>query len=71
MKHRSFGGWSQNPPRSSHHRPRAFERLEQRCLLAVDPIISEFMANNEDTLRDGHGNATDWIEIYNPNQTPF
>jgi hypothetical protein len=42
------------------------ESLEPRQLLAADPIISEFMANNEDTLLDGFGNASDWIEIYNP-----
>jgi hypothetical protein len=28
-------------------------------------IISEFMADNQDTLRDGLGNASDWIELYN------
>ena len=30
------------------------------------PIISEFLAGNDATLLDGDGNASDWIEIYNP-----
>jgi hypothetical protein len=29
-------------------------------------IISEFMASNSGFFRDGDGNASDWIEIYNP-----
>ncbi|MFA6842836.1 MAG: chitobiase/beta-hexosaminidase C-terminal domain-containing protein, partial [Bacilli bacterium] len=28
-------------------------------------VISEFMANNDDTLLDGDGNYSDWIELYN------
>ena len=28
-------------------------------------IISEFMASNDDTLLDGDGASSDWIEIYN------
>ena len=42
------------------------EHLEPRCLLAVTPIISEFMASNDNTLDDGDGRSSDWIEIYNP-----
>ncbi len=30
-----------------------------------DVVISEFMADNESTLLDGDGNASDWIEIRN------
>src|SRR5262245_42420543 len=30
------------------------------------PVISEFMAINERTLADEHGEYPDWIEIYNP-----
>jgi hypothetical protein len=33
-------------------------------------IISEFMAANQDTLRDGLGNASDWIELYNASTEP-
>src|SRR6266542_1067741 len=33
-------------------------------------IISEFMASNQDTVRDGYGNPSDWIEIYNVDATP-
>jgi hypothetical protein len=28
-------------------------------------IISEFMAANKTTLKDGHGDWPDWIELYN------
>ena len=54
------------------------ESLEARQLLAVNPIITEFMADNDDNIglgeieRDfgkadplGDGSSPDWIEIYN------
>ncbi|MCO6045237.1 lamin tail domain-containing protein [Aeoliella sp. ICT_H6.2] len=43
-----------------------FETLEPRCVLASTPLITEFMASNQDTLLDGDGNSSDWIELYNP-----
>jgi len=57
-----------------HARPRisqanglpAFERLEARLLLSGSPVISEFMAVNDDTLADEDGDHPDWIEIHNP-----
>jgi hypothetical protein len=30
-------------------------------------IISEFMADNDETLNDEDGDSSDWIEIFNPN----
>jgi len=33
-------------------------------------LLSEFMASNEDTLEDGDGNASDWIEIWNSTVAP-
>ncbi len=39
------------------------------CVHAADPVISEFMALNRDTLKDQDGDASDWIEIHNPNPT--
>ena len=30
------------------------------------PDITEFMASNDTTLKDGNGNHSDWIEIHNP-----
>lgn len=36
----------------------------------ADPVISEFMASNATTLKDGHGNYEDWIEIWNPDPVP-
>ena len=32
-------------------------------------IISEFMADNDDTLVDEEGDSSDWIEIFNPTST--
>jgi hypothetical protein len=34
------------------------------------PVISEFMADNEDTIEDEDTTAADWIEIYNGQATP-
>jgi Ca2+-binding RTX toxin-like protein len=45
--------------------------LESRVLMAVGPIINEFLASNEDTNSDEDGDASDWIEIHNPNSTPI
>ncbi len=42
------------------------EALEDRCLLANGPLISEFMAVNDSTLADEDGEFSDWIEIHNP-----
>jgi len=32
----------------------------------TDAIISEFMADNDDTLLDAEGEPSDWIELFNP-----
>ena len=37
--------------------------------LAADPVISEFMAQNLTTIKDGYGKYEDWIEIWNPDAT--
>jgi len=37
---------------------------------AADPIISEFMAANTATTVDEDGDASDWIEVYNPDLAP-
>ena len=34
--------------------------------VSANPIISEFMAKNETTIRDDDGDFSDWIEIHNP-----
>ena len=41
------------------------------CFLAAqpvfaDPVISEFMASNKKTIKDEDGDASDWLEVYNP-----
>jgi len=48
-----------------------FEPLEPRLVLQGGPIISEFMALNQNTLLDGDGASSDWIELYNPGDTPI
>ena len=47
------------------HAP-AMEPLEPRLLLDSHPIITEFMADNTETLLDNNEVFSDWIEIYNP-----
>lgn len=37
---------------------------------AATPVISEFQAENKDTIEDADGNTSDWVEIYNPDPTP-
>ena len=34
-------------------------------MLTADPIITEFMASNDDTLLDAFGRSSDWIEVFN------
>src|SRR5215218_1464637 len=46
------------------------EMLESRILMAVAPIINEFLASNGSTNTDEDAEATDWVEVYNPNSTP-
>ena len=60
----------QNTNVSCCRRRRSLERLEGRCLLAGDVVISEFMAANASTLVDEDGDTSDWIELHNPNLTP-
>ncbi|MDZ4781982.1 MAG: lamin tail domain-containing protein [Planctomycetia bacterium] len=51
--------------------PLRFESLEHRQLLAVGPVITEFMADNANTLQDEDGAYSDWIEVYNPTDEPL
>ena len=37
----------------------------------ADPVISEFVADNETGLRDDDNTVQDWIEIHNPSTSPF
>ena len=37
--------------------------------MQAGPVISEFMAANDTTLRDADGEYPDWIEIFNPDST--
>jgi hypothetical protein len=58
--------------RCASHQPRRFrlESLEQRCFLAADPYISEYLAVNSGGLLDEDGQASDWIEIHNRGDAP-
>lgn len=38
---------------------------------AANPVISEFMADNESTIPDEDGAFSDWIEIHNPTSSPI
>ncbi|MEO0530949.1 MAG: CotH kinase family protein [Planctomycetota bacterium] len=51
-------------------RPQGLERLEDRHLLAAQPILSEFVASNDSTLEDGFGEDSDWIEVRNAGDMP-
>ncbi|QDV73863.1 CotH kinase family protein [Botrimarina mediterranea] len=44
----------------------SLERLEDRMVFNIGPIITEFVASNDNSLEDGDGNSSDWIEVYNP-----
>ena len=43
------------------------EALEARWLLAAEPLINEFLAQNNTINADENGDFSDWVEIYNPN----
>ncbi|WP_197528396.1 lamin tail domain-containing protein [Aeoliella mucimassa] len=47
------------------------ESLETRCMLAAQPIITEFLASNSDVLDDEDGDSSDWIELYNAGDMPL
>ena len=36
---------------------------------AENLVITEFMANNKDTIKDGYGENSDWIELHNPSSS--
>ena len=61
---RSISGKAGPRKGQSNNRP-SYEALEPRQLLAAAPIITEFVASNQDSLVDGNGATPDWIEIYN------
>src|SRR5688572_29769623 len=38
--------------------------------LFAEPVISEFMASNQNGITDENGSRPDWIEVRNPDATP-
>lgn len=55
----------------SHTDMGRLENLEPRLLMSGTPLITEFMALNNDTLEDDMGNNSDWLEIHNPTTDPI
>jgi len=51
--------------RSARTKQVQYQALEPRKLLAAAPIISEFVASNDNGLSNDTGGESDWIEIYN------
>ncbi|MBX3433669.1 MAG: chitobiase/beta-hexosaminidase C-terminal domain-containing protein [Pirellulales bacterium] len=39
--------------------------------MAADVVISEFLASNSGGLRDGDGDSSDWIELFNTTSAPL
>lgn len=70
---RGFRGGQRTRTASGRQRPREFriEPLEARQLLAANPIITEFMADNQSTLEDNASPRahSDWIELQNAGDT--
>lgn len=65
-----FKDTRRNPkPQLLQRRRLKLETLEQRAMLAAQPIITEFLASNSDGILDGNGVTSDWIEIYNAGDT--
>src|SRR4051812_42188006 len=70
-------GAQRNRRLSKSARTLALESLESRWLLAAgDPIINEFLADNQGnqtsptpSIKDDYGKFADWIEVYNPGDT--
>ncbi|MGA2068975.1 MAG: lamin tail domain-containing protein, partial [Thermoguttaceae bacterium] len=48
------------------HRRLRLEPLEARCLLSLNPILSEVAPANSTGIVDTLGDTADWLEIYNP-----
>ena len=68
LRRRRLHSWVRKS--SSPRRSLRCESLEPRTLLAADPIISEFLASNQNSIRDGDRDTSDWIEIYNRGNEP-
>jgi hypothetical protein len=69
----SVGVRRESSRRSSRRRTMKFqggaEGLEARHLLAADPVISEFVAQNVNGLADEDAQVADWLEIVNRGDT--
>ncbi|BBO33823.1 CotH kinase family protein [Lacipirellula parvula] len=46
-----------------------FEQLEIRQVLAANVYITELLASNSNSIKDGDGDSSDWIELFNNGAT--
>src|SRR3954453_21067571 len=46
------------------------EPMERRVLLAGNVVINEFLADNDNGLKDFYNQASDWIELRNLDAAP-
>ncbi len=46
-----------------------FEQLEIRQVLAANVYITELLASNSNSIKDGDGDSSDWIELFNNGTT--
>ena len=56
--------WKRCDNRSFH------ERLESRCVLAGQVVITEVVTSNQQGLEDDDDQRSDWIELYNAGDAP-
>jgi hypothetical protein len=47
-----------------------FEQLEIRQVLAANVYITELLASNSNSIKDGDGDSSDWIELFNNGAAP-
>jgi hypothetical protein len=69
-RNRTSHPWRRSVDRRSSRRRRrlSIETLEPRQVLSANVLVTEVMASNGESLADGDGNFSDWIELYNPTQ---
>ena len=67
---RRIGQPHRHPCADARWRALRVEQLETRLVMDAAPLISEFLASNSGGLQDADGDASDWIELYNPNTEP-
>src|SRR5438105_201011 len=57
--------------RTTKARHLTLESLENRLAMDGTPVISEFLAVNNDSITDVDGDHSDWIELHNPTDQAY